>query len=157
ISSPFTDHCCRVSLPDAEVRTGAADMNKPKPNYFMIADRLCPSNFALFGMKTNYRRTIVQIQVRCLALLALAPVAIFVAATLSLRAAPGDLDPLDAGIVNGSEISATAVQPDGKIIIAGEFSSVLGVPRLNIARLNSDGTLDMGFDPHVYGLINSVA
>jgi trimeric autotransporter adhesin len=92
-----------------------------------------------------------------MALLVLAHVAIFSAATLSLRAAPGDLDPLDAGIGGGNGVYATAVQPDGKIVIAGEFTSVLGVPRRNIARLNSDGTLDMGFDPNVYGGINSVA
>src|SRR5215510_14756762 len=100
-------------------------------------------------MKTNYRKTIVQIQGRCITLLALALVAIFSAATQSLRAAPGDLDPLDAGVGFGNGVYATAVQPDGKIIIAGDFSSVLGVPRGNIARLNADGTLDMGFDPSV--------
>src|SRR5436189_6262030 len=108
-------------------------------------------------MKTNYRKNIVQIQGCCMALLALVHVTIFSVATLSLRAAPGDLDPLDAGIGFGNGVYATAVQPDGKIIIAGEFSSVLGVPRGNIARLNSDGTLDMTFDPNAsgsYDLVN---
>ncbi|MFN0078128.1 MAG: IPT/TIG domain-containing protein [Prosthecobacter sp.] len=59
---------------------------------------------------------------------------------------PGDLDPLDANVI-GSSVVATAVQPDGKTIIAGKFSSVLGQPRNNIARLNANGTLDAGFDP----------
>ena len=48
----------------------------------------------------------------------------------------------------GGWVTATAVQPDGKILIAGRFSSVLGVTRHDIARLNTDGTLDMAFDPN---------
>ena len=69
----------------------------------------------------------------------------------------GDVDPLDLDI-NGGFVSATAVQSDGKIIIAGSFSGVLGVPRLKIARINPDGTLDAGFDPKVNGSsVESVA
>ena len=68
---------------------------------------------------------------------------------------PGDLDSLDANI-DGS-VTASAVQPDGKTIIAGGFSSVLGVARNNIARLNADGTLDAGFDPNVSAIVLSVA
>ncbi len=60
--------------------------------------------------------------------------------------APGSLDALDAN-VSGGFVTTTAVQPDGKIIIGGQFTSVLGVARSNIARLNADGTLDTGFDP----------
>ena len=43
----------------------------------------------------------------------------------STHAAPGDLDTLDANIV-GDYVLATAVQPDGKTIVGGKFSSVLG-------------------------------
>jgi len=43
------------------------------------------------------------------------------------------------------QVKAVAVQPDGKIIIGGRFSSVAGTPRNNIARLNADGTLDHSF------------
>ena len=71
-------------------------------------------------------------------------------------AAPGDLDPLDLNIV-GSYVTATAVQPDGKTIIAGSFTSVLGVPRRNIARINADGTLDVGFNPKPYDSVFSLA
>ncbi|MDB6035124.1 MAG: hypothetical protein JWM16_5462 [Verrucomicrobiales bacterium] len=42
---------------------------------------------------------------------------------------------------NGS-IRAMALQPDGKILIAGDFTTVNGEPRGHIARLNPDGTLD---------------
>ena len=44
-------------------------------------------------------------------------------------------------------ISAVAVQNDGKIIIAGNFTSYNGTARNKIARLNSNGTLDTGFNP----------
>jgi uncharacterized delta-60 repeat protein len=57
----------------------------------------------------------------------------------------------------GDVINATAVQPDGKIIVGGVFTSVLGVARNNIARLNSDGTLDTTFNPNVNGGISAVA
>jgi uncharacterized delta-60 repeat protein len=39
------------------------------------------------------------------------------------------------------------VQPDDKVIVAGNFSAVDGVPRRNLARLNADGSVDLTFDP----------
>ena len=42
---------------------------------------------------------------------------------------------------------AIAVQPDGKILIGGQFTSIDGVPRARIARLNSNGSLDTTFNP----------
>jgi uncharacterized delta-60 repeat protein len=48
----------------------------------------------------------------------------------------------------GSGLLAIAVQPDGKILLGGDFNSVLGTPRNRIARLNADGTLDAGFNPN---------
>jgi uncharacterized delta-60 repeat protein len=38
------------------------------------------------------------------------------------------------------------IQPDDKILVVGFFTTVGGVTRNLIARLNSDGTLDTGFD-----------
>ena len=49
-------------------------------------------------------------------------------------------------LVDGT-VMTIVVQPDGKILIGGQFEHVGGVPRSAIARLNSDGTLDAGFDP----------
>ena len=43
-------------------------------------------------------------------------------------------------------ISAAQLQPAGKILIGGEFSSFNGIARNNIARLNANGTLDTSFD-----------
>lgn len=48
---------------------------------------------------------------------------------------------------NGSEIVAMALQPDGKIIVAGDFTSYDGIARKGIARLNSDGSIDQTFNP----------
>ncbi len=47
---------------------------------------------------------------------------------------------------NGN-VWAIALQPDGKILISGEFTSYNGTSRNRIARLNSDGSLDTGFNP----------
>src|SRR5258707_458735 len=44
-------------------------------------------------------------------------------------------------------VNALAVQSDGKILIGGSFGSYNGVSRRNIARINSDGSLDTSFTP----------
>jgi uncharacterized delta-60 repeat protein len=54
-------------------------------------------------------------------------------------------------------VLATAIQPDGKILIGGRFTTVMGVARNNIARLNTDGTLDMAFDPNANSDVHSIA
>ncbi len=46
-----------------------------------------------------------------------------------------------------NSVVCTAVQPNGKILIGGAFTSVGGVPRSCIARLNANGSLDTGFNP----------
>jgi uncharacterized delta-60 repeat protein len=46
-----------------------------------------------------------------------------------------------------STIFSASLQPDGKIIIGGAFTSYGGTPVNRIARLNPDGTRDPGFDP----------
>src|SRR3989442_13493134 len=65
-------------------------------------------------------------------------------------AAPGDVDlSFDPGSgVNGA-VSAFAVQPDGKVIIGGWFTTVKGLVRRGIARLNVDGSGDSSFNPEV--------
>src|SRR5262245_21857506 len=75
---------------------------------------------------------------------------------IAAHAAPGDVDPLDLNLVGGY-VNSMAVQPDGKLIIGGGFTSVLGVTRNFIARINADGTLDMGFDPKANGSVDGVA
>lgn len=52
-------------------------------------------------------------------------------------------------------IMKISMQSDGKILIGGGFTSVNGTYRNNIARLNSDGSLDTSFSANSIGL-NSV-
>ncbi len=64
---------------------------------------------------------------------------------------------LDLSVVGApAPVAAIATQPDGRVLIGGQFSSVLGVPRNNLARLNTDGTLDPAFDPNANGLVSSL-
>ena len=60
--------------------------------------------------------------------------------------------------VNGT-VWSLQLQSDGKIVIAGNFTSVNSTNRNSIARLNSDGSLDAAFDPGVgpNNTINAVA
>lgn len=50
-----------------------------------------------------------------------------------------------------NQVAALAVQPDGKVLIAGKFSTVNGVERNRIARLNADGSLDTSFGKGLEG------
>jgi uncharacterized delta-60 repeat protein len=60
--------------------------------------------------------------------------------------ADGSVDTsFNAGNIQNPAIRAMALQPDGKIVIAGNMSSVQGVQRNSIARLNPDGSLDQSF------------
>src|SRR5437773_946444 len=59
-------------------------------------------------------------------------------------------------------VLAVVVQPDGKILIGGGFSTLspnggAAVTRNRIARLNPDGTLDTGFNPNASSDVNAIA
>src|SRR6476646_9929811 len=64
------------------------------------------------------------------------------------RGAAGDVDlSFDPGSgVNGT-VNAVVVQPDGKVLIGGYFSTVKGLVRSEVARLNADGSGDPTFNP----------
>jgi len=60
----------------------------------------------------------------------------------------GALDPtFNGGTGPNALVRILTVQPDGRIIIAGEFTTVNNTNRNRIARLNADGSLDLSFDP----------
>ncbi len=62
--------------------------------------------------------------------------------------ANGSLDiSFDPGLGADSTILTMVLQPDGKILIGGDFTSYNGIVRNRIARLNSDGSLDPSFNP----------
>lgn len=48
--------------------------------------------------------------------------------------------------VHGPYLESILLQPDGKILVAGVFSSYGGMARNRIARLNTDGSIDPTFD-----------
>jgi uncharacterized delta-60 repeat protein len=56
------------------------------------------------------------------------------------------------GIGLNQRVNTLELDTNGKIIIGGYFTSYNGVTRNNIARLNSDGTLDTSFVPQGTGL-----
>jgi uncharacterized delta-60 repeat protein len=71
---------------------------------------------------------------------------------------------LDTSFLNGLAgpnlaVHALAVQPDGRVLIGGEFTSVNGLARNRIARLNSDGSLDATFSgvPGISGPVHAIA
>jgi len=58
--------------------------------------------------------------------------------------------------VDGSGLFSIAVQPDGKVLVGGFFTTVNGVGRGNLARLNGDGSLDTTFMNGMAGTENTV-
>ncbi len=63
------------------------------------------------------------------------------------------VDPILTSPAPSTWIGALAVQTDGKILIGGYFTSVSGQSRAWGTRLNSDGTLDSGFNLSVSGQV----
>src|SRR5438105_12072172 len=51
-------------------------------------------------------------------------------------------NPPSPSLNGGPRIFNLAVQPDGKILVGGSFTSLGGLAITNMGRLNSDGTLD---------------
>ena len=49
-------------------------------------------------------------------------------------------------VANGN-VAAIAVQPDGKIWIGGDFTTLDDMASQGLARVNADGSLDLAFDP----------
>ncbi|HEX8195296.1 MAG TPA: choice-of-anchor Q domain-containing protein [Pyrinomonadaceae bacterium] len=62
-----------------------------------------------------------------------------------------------AGLGTNDDVFALGRQPDGKILIGGYFTSVGGVARNALARLNADGSLDASFAPSVNGTVTEIA
>ena len=85
------------------------------------------------------------------------PWAIAVALALLACASRGQtIDPAFSPGPN-SELYAVAAQPDGKILIGGNFSSIGSVARSRIARLNADGSVDSSFNASVSSTVRVIA
>jgi len=69
---------------------------------------------------------------------------------LAAQSPSADIFNPTAGVFNlgaPSSVHGLAVQPDGKVLISGEFDTLGGQNRTNLGRVNSDGTLDLTFNP----------
>ena len=75
----------------------------------------------------------------------------YLASKLTRLNADGSIDPTFSNVTftvyEGYGTWVLLVEPDGRIIVGGQFTHVNGTARSGIARLNADGTLDMTFDP----------
>jgi len=83
---------------------------------------------------------------------------------LLLLAAEGRAQSAVDGFDPGADrnVKALAVQPDGKIIVGGTFSTLGGggtgtTTRQRIGRLNPDGTLDANFNPGANDVVDALA
>jgi uncharacterized delta-60 repeat protein len=73
---------------------------------------------------------------------------VFSALAMQSTAAPSDVDlSFDPGSGVNGPVNAIVVQSDGKVIIGGQFTTVKGLARRNLARLNADGSGDPSFTP----------
>jgi uncharacterized delta-60 repeat protein len=61
------------------------------------------------------------------------------------------------GFPTSSDIKSIARQADGKYLVAGSFASYNGTPRLNLVRINADGSIDNTFANFTYGFDQSVS
>jgi hypothetical protein len=82
------------------------------------------------------------------ALLALAAPAVLGANTL--------LPEPDLSVRAIAQVPTAVLQPDGKLLIGGNFGQVNGQPRRWLARLNSDGSLDASFAPTLSNAVTRI-
>src|SRR2546429_9734266 len=85
---------------------------------------------------------------------------VLLAASVTTMRGQSALDGFDPN-ANGL-VRVVVVQPDGKILIGGDFTTLspnggAAVTRNQIARLNPNGTLDTAFNPNANGPVYSIA
>jgi len=65
-----------------------------------------------------------------------------------LQGADGSIDPaFNAAAAANSTVRALAIEASGRVLVGGDFTLLNGAGRAGFGRLNSDGTLDAGYDP----------
>ena len=63
----------------------------------------------------------------------------------------------DPGTGVDGYVQGVALQPDGRVLIAGYFGSANGAARTSLARLNADGSVDESFRPRILKLDGSLS
>jgi uncharacterized delta-60 repeat protein len=81
---------------------------------------------------------------------------IFAAVPQEAPGAPGDLDAA-YNPSPGNYVFCSAVQPDGKLVIGGDFGNVGATARSHLARLDANGAVDAGFNPGANNSVRSLA
>ncbi len=76
-------------------------------------------------------------------------------ATTQPALAQSAVDGFDPG-ADGA-VRCLTVQPDGRILVGGEFSTLAGLPRSRMGRLNSDGSLDNTFTNGANNHVEAIA
>jgi uncharacterized delta-60 repeat protein len=76
--------------------------------------------------------------------------------------ADGSVDGAFDPHANGTSVYALALQPDGKLVLGGDFTSLSpngggALTRNYIARLNADGSVDTAFDPNASSVVFALA
>lgn len=82
--------------------------------------------------------------------------ALLLAVTVAFGQQPGSIDPTFNPLLSsaygygissqGASVNLVAKQPDGKLLVAGNFYSYNNMPVKFLTRLNADGSMDMDFD-----------
>ncbi|MSU49012.1 MAG: hypothetical protein EXS37_08000 [Opitutus sp.] len=80
--------------------------------------------------------------------------ALTVTTTALVAQSPSAADGFDPDV--DGNVLVLVTQPDGKTLLGGQFSTVSGFPRNNLARLNSDGSLDQAFNPNANGVVRAI-
>jgi len=88
-----------------------------------------------------------------------AAAALAATAAAAFAQTPSALDGFDPNVDGNVYVLAT--QPDGKIVVGGEFANFrtrdgFSVARHNLARLNADGTVDPTFNPNANGAVRAL-
>jgi uncharacterized delta-60 repeat protein len=83
---------------------------------------------------------------------------VLIVSLLAMALSANPAHPQGTGFNPGADgpIDAMAVQPDGRIVVGGGFTSLGGQPRDFIGRLNADGSLDTTFNPGADGPVIAI-
>jgi len=106
---------------------------------------MCWNKFARVTRADRHQNTFMKIDPRRIAVFICGGLLAFACRAV---AAPGDVETGFNPNANGSVFSLS-IQPDGKIVMGGDFTSVGGTNINYLARLNADGTLVSSFNPSV--------
>ena len=139
-----------------EVKTNSFNPNEASTKHFATKEN--PNAFP--GPNHSRRRVHFIYENNIKAALFLFSVAVLLAGGAAAVRGQSALDGFDPN-ANGT-VCVVVVQPDGKILIGGDFTTLspnggAAVTRNRIARLNPDGTLDTAFNPNANSVVLSIA